>query len=459
MAHFDLFVIGGGSGGVACARRAGGYGAKVGLVEGRRVGGTCVLRGCVPKKLMRYGALFHDAFEASKGYGWRTGDVSHDFDALVAARNRETDRLNGVYLKMLAGAGVEVFMGHGKVVAPGTVEVDGERHTAERILIAVGAKPDLPDLPGIEHAITSDEALEGPTPRPGRMAVIGAGYIGAELASIFHALGVDVTMIIRRATPLRGFDPDIRTTLLEAFRVHGPRMWCETTVARIDRNGAGLVLETSRGPLEVDAVLYATGRKPVPHTQGIGLEALGVRMDRSGSILVNAAYESSVKGLYAVGDCSNHAASGLDAGAFDLTPVAVAEGRVIAETLYNDNPHAVNYDTIPTAVFSLPEAGSVGLSEDAARERGHDIQIFRTSFKPMLHTLTDQPAKVMMKLIVDRANDRVLGCHMVGDDAAEIVQGLAIALTAGATKAQFDTTVGLHPSVAEEFTTMYQPVG
>jgi glutathione reductase (NADPH) len=443
---------------VACARRAGGYGAKVGLVEGRRVGGTCVLRGCVPKKLMRYGAVFHDAFAASKGYGWRPGEVAHDFDALVAARNRETDRLNNVYLKMLANAGVEVFEGHGRVAGAGTVEVNGERHTADRILIAVGAKPDLPELPGIEHAITSDQALEGPTPRPGRMAVIGAGYIGAELASIFHGLGVDVTMIIRRATPLRGFDEDVRTTLLEAFRTHGPRMWCETTVDRIDRKGDGLVLTTSRGPLEVDAVLYATGRKPVPHTQGIGLDELGVAMDRTGSILVDPSYESTVSGVFAVGDCCDHAASGLDPGAFDLTPVAVAEGRVIAETLFNNNPHTVNYDTIPTAVFSLPEAGAVGLSEATARERGHDVQIFKTSFKPMLHTLTGLPAKVMMKLVVDRASDRVLGCHMVGDDAAEIVQGLAIALTAGATKAQFDATVGLHPSVAEEFTTMYQPV-
>lgn len=458
VAHYDLFVIGGGSGGVACARRSGAYGAKVGIAEGRRFGGTCVLRGCVPKKLMRYGALFNEHFSTSRSYGWKTPEIGHDWEILVGARNRETDRLNGVYRSMLTAAGVDIFDAYARIVGPGTVEVAGERHTAERILIAVGATPDLPNLPGIEHAITSDDALEGPTPRPSRLAVIGGGYIGVELASIFHHLGVEVTVIIRRSTPLRGFDDDVRSALMEAFGNHGPRFWCETTVERIERAGDVLTLSTSRGALEVDAVLYATGRRPIANTKGLGLEELGVEMDRSGAILVNDAYESNVPGIYAVGDCSDHAGSGLHSGQFDLTPVAVAEGRAIAETLFNANPHTVTYTTIPTAIFSIPEAGICGLSEEQAVANGHDVRIFRTSFRPMLHTLTGQAAKVMMKLVVDRATDRVLGCHMVGDEAGEIIQGLAVALTAGATKAEFDATVALHPSAAEEFVTMYQPV-
>jgi glutathione reductase (NADPH) len=459
LAHFDLFVIGGGSGGVACARRAGAYGAKVALCEPSRVGGTCVIRGCVPKKLMRYGALFPGHFEASQGYGWRIRRPEHDWRALIEARNAEIARLNGVYLRMLDTAGVTVFAARGRIVGPGAVEVNGETHTAERILVAVGARPSLPDLPGLDLAITSDDALEDMEDRPDHLVVVGGGYIGVELATICHALGIRTTLVIRRTQPLRGFDRDVRAAATEEMRRRGLDIRSSTTVHHLERASGRLVLHTTAGPIPADAVLYATGRDPIPNTRSLGLEELGVRMDQSGAICVDAAYQSSVPGIHAVGDCCDHAQAGLESGVFDLTPVAIAEGRVIAETLFNDNPHRVNYATIPTAVFGIPEIGAVGLTEERARELGHDVVTYKTSFRPLLHTLTGASVKVMMKLVVDRASDRVLGCHMVGEEAGEIIQGLAIALTAGATKAQFDETVGLHPSAAEEFVTMYQPSG
>ena len=456
MADFDLFVIGGGSGGVACARRAGAYGAKVGLCEPSRVGGTCVIRGCIPKKLMRYGATFADHFEAAPAYGWRIGSPEHDWRALIDARNAEILRLNGVYIRMLDDAGVTVLDGRGRIVGPNAVEVNGEIHTAERILVAVGARPSLPSLPGLELAITSDDALEHMEDKPDHLVVVGGGYIGIELATICHALGVRTTLVIRRTEPLRGFDRDVRAAATEAMKQRGLDIRSSTTVDRLERAGGRLVLHTTAGPIPADAVLYATGRDPIPNTGNLGLDEQGVRTNATGAICVDPTYRSNLPSIYAVGDCSDHAGAGLDSGSFDLTPVAIAEGRVIAETLFNANPHVVNYDTIPTAVFGIPEVGMVGLTEERARDLGHDVVAYRTSFRPLLHTLTGAAVKVMMKLVVDRASDRVLGCHMVGEEAGEIVQGLAIALTAGATKAQFDETVGLHPSAAEEFVTMYQ---
>ncbi len=455
MAHFDLIVVGGGSGGVACARRAAGYGAKVALCEDNRVGGTCVIRGCIPKKLMRYGAHFADHFRAAHGYGWRV-EAKLDWRALIDARDREIDRLNGVYLGMLDKAGVRLITARGRVTATNAVEAGGETHTADRILVAVGARPSTPKLSGIEHAITSDDALERMAEKPGRLAVIGAGYIGVELASILHGLGVETAMILRRDLPLRGFDDDLRMVLVEEFRARGLEIRPETTVGAIERTASGVVLDSSAGRLEYDAALYATGRDPIPNTGGIGLEELGVRMEPSGAIQVDADYRSSVPSIYAVGDCSDHAGQGLDSGSFDLTPVAISEGRAVAERHFNDNACTVAYDSIPTAVFGIPEAAAVGLTERRAREQGFDVAIYRTRFRPLLHTLTGEPTRTMMKLVVDRRSDRVLGAHMVGDDAAEIIQGLAIAMTAGATKAQFDDTVGLHPTAAEEFVTMYQ---
>lgn len=456
MAHFDLMVLGGGSGGVACARRAASYGAKVAICENNRVGGTCVIRGCIPKKLMRYGARFADHFREARGYGWQVAAPELDWRALIEARNREIDRLNGVYIDMLDKAGVQLVASRARVAAANAVEAGGAIHTADRILIAVGATPSLPELPGIEHAITSDDALERMEQKPGRLAVIGAGYIGIELASILSGLGVETSMILRGDLPLRGFDDDLRAVLAEEFLARGLDIRQATTVASIERTTQGVALDTSAGRLEYDAVLYATGRQPIPNTRGIGLEQLGVRMEPTGAIQVDADYQSNVPSIYAVGDCSDHAGSGLDSGSFDLTPVAIAEGRAIAERLFNANPCVVTYDSIPTAVFGIPEAAAVGLTEARARALGHDVSIYRTRFRPLLHTLTGEPTRTMMKLVVDRQNDRVLGCHMVGEEAAEIIQGLAIALTAGATKAQFDDTVGLHPTAAEEFVTMYQ---
>jgi glutathione reductase (NADPH) len=414
-----------------------------------------VIRGCIPKKLMRYGAVFPVHFRAARGYGWKV-EAQHDWSALIAARDREIDRLNGVYIGMLEKAGVQLIRARGRVTAANAVEVGGQTHTADRILIAVGARPSMPELPGIEHAITSDDALERMEQKPGRLAVIGAGYIGVEMASILAGLGVETSLILRRDLPLRDFDIDLRKVLLEELRGHGLEVQPETTVRAIERTEDGVVLDSSAGRLSYDAVMYATGRKPIPNTRGIGLEELAVRMESGGAICVDADYQSSVPGIHAVGDCSDHAGSGLDSGSFDLTPVAIAEGRAVAERHFNNNPCAVRYDCIPTAVFGIPEAAAVGLTEERARAFGHDVAIYRTRFRPLLHTLTGEPTRTMMKLVVDRGSDLVLGCHMVGDDAAEIIQGLAVAMTAGATKAQFDDTVGLHPTAAEEFVTMYQ---
>lgn len=461
MPDFDLFVIGGGSGGVACARRAATHGAKVGIAEASRVGGTCVIRGCVPKKLMHYGAHFSEWFKAARSYGWDLSEPRLAFERLCEGRNKEIARLNDIYIQMLARAGVELFparahllgrAGEGFRIAVGEQEV-----TAARVLIAVGARPSLPDVPGIEHAITSDQVLEDVYALPERLAVIGAGYIGLELASIFNALGAKTTLILRAELPLRGFEHDLRQHLATEVAAHGVTLWNETVVERIERGPGGLRVHTSRGPLEADAVLYATGRSPVAQTGGLGLEALGVTLHRSGTVAVDTAYRSNVDGIFAVGDCSDHAGTALDGVAFDLTPVAIAEGRALAETLFNANPQTVNYATIPTAIFALPQAASVGLSEARARGAGHDVEIYRATFRPMFNTLTGSTGRTMMKLVVDRATDRVLGCHMVGEDSAEIIQGFAVALTAGATKRVFDATVALHPTAAEEFVTMYQP--
>ena len=466
MAHFDLFVVGGGSGGVACARRAGAHGAKVGLAEAGRMGGTCVVRGCIPKKLMHYAAHFGELFDTARCYGWQVaGPPELDWGRLIGARNREIERLTRVYVRLLENAGVQIFRGRARVIEPGAVEVEtedggAERHTADTVLIAVGGRPSWPEqMSGAEHAITSDDALETMTRRPDSIAVVGGGYIGIEQAGIYHGLGVPTTLVVRAPLPLRGFDGDMREALVEEMRHRGLTIRTHTDVFGIDKAADGrLVLQTSNEPLEVGAVLLATGRQPLPNTADIGLQELGVEMDRDGAIRVDAAYRTNVEGIRAVGDCSDHAGRGPDPGAFDLTPIAIAEGRLIADTLYGGRPpYELAYDAVPTAVFGLPPLGMVGLSEEAARERGFDVEVFRTTFRPLMYTVTGEERRTTMKVLVDCATDRVLGVHMVGDDAAEIVQGFAAAITAGVTKAQLDATVGLHPTAAEEFVTMYQP--
>ena len=427
-----------------------------------RLGGTCVIRGCVPKKLMHYGAHFAESFRQASGYGWRLADAPQlDFQALLEARNAEIQRLNGIYAGMLEKAGVTVHVGRaliiGRVGSRFRIEVGGDTVSADRVLVAVGARPAKPAVRGIEHTATSDEILENVYPMPKRLAVVGAGYIGVELASIMNALGVDTRIILRADMPLRGFDEDLRRHMTTELEERGLGLVRNTTVSAIEKAGDGFRLVTSSGPIEADRVVYATGRPPLPNTSWLGLADLGVDdgCKRQGARRPRLRHQCRGhlrrRRLHRPRRCRARR------GQHDLTPVAIAEGRVIAETLFNDNPHEVAYGSIPTAIFGLPQAATVGLSESAARAAGHAVTIFETRFRPMLYTLTGDQHRTYMKIVVDADTDRVLGCAMVGDDAAEMVQGLAIALTAGATKAQFDATVGVHPSAAEEFVTMYQP--
>ncbi|HLY58459.1 MAG TPA: glutathione-disulfide reductase [Stellaceae bacterium] len=444
---FDLFTLGAGSGGVAGSRRAAAYGARVGIAEESRVGGTCVLRGCVPKKLLVYGARFADDFADAAGYGWTVPDPVFDWPTLIRNKDHELDRLHAVYLKLLADSGVRLFDGRARLVDRHTIEIGGERVTTERVMIATGGHPVVPDIPGIEHVISSNEALSLPA-LPRRIAIVGGGYIALEFASIFNNLDVEVSLVCRGDAVLRGFDHDIRSCVGAALRERGIALRTHTHVTRIETSSDGLVLVTQEGdPVVADTVLYATGRRP--NTRGLGLDAAGVELGAHGAVPVDDWSETNVPGIYAVGDVTDR---------LNLTPVAIAEARAIAETHYNGNPTKLDRSCIPTAVFSIPPVGTVGLSEEEARAAGHAVDVYRSRFRPMKHTLSGRDERTMMKLVVDRATDRVLGCHMVGDDAPEITQGLAIALKCGATKKQFDQTVGIHPTAAEEFVTMREKV-
>src|SRR5579863_8635757 len=440
---FDLFTIGAGSGGVAGSRRAGSYGAKVAICESVRVGGTCVLRGCVPKKLLVYGAEFADTFEDAAGYGWTLGERRFEWPKLIAAKNKELDRLEGIYINMLRNSGVRIIEGVGKLVDPHTVEVDGKAYTAQHIMIATGAWPELPRIPGIEHIITSNEALDLPT-LPKRIVIVGGGYIAVEFAGIFQSLGSEVTIVIRADKLLRGFDEDIRIYLGQEMRGRGIDIRGGTQVARIDKNAGGYtVTTTDQKRVETDLVMYATGRKP--NTAGMGLAEIGVKLTENGAVVVDEWQRATLPNIYAVGDVTDR---------INLTPVAIAEGRGIAETLYNNNPMKMDHRDVPSAVFSQPPVSVVGLNEDEARKQYGDVDIYQARFKPMKNTLSGRDERTFMKLVVDARTDRVLGCHMLGVDAPEIIQGLAIAIKCGATKKQFDQTVGIHPSAAEEFVTM-----
>ena len=443
----DLFTIGAGSGGVAASRRAGSYGAKVAIAESVRVGGTCVLRGCVPKKLLVYGAEFADAFEDAAGYGWSLGERRFDWPRLIAAKDKELDRLNGIYINMLNASKVQIIDAHARVVDPHTVEVAGRRVTAANILVATGGRPELPKIPGIEHAITSNEALDL-RELPKRILIVGGGYIAVEFAGIFRLLGVDVTIMIRGDRILRGFDEDIRTVLSEELQSRGIAIHPRTEITRIDRTPEGLMACTKAGTkLTVDEILYATGRRP--NTENLGLAEAGVQLNKAGAVAVDEGSRTTVPSIYAVGDVTDR---------LNLTPVAIAEGRAVVETLFNDNPMTVDHRNVASAVFSQPTVGTVGLTEEAARQTHGMIDIYRARFRPMKNTLSGRSERTMMKLVVDRKTDRVLGCHMVGRDAAEIIQGIAIAITCGATKKQFDRTIGIHPTAAEEFVTMRDKV-
>jgi len=444
---FDLFVIGAGSGGVRASRISAGYGARVAVAEASRLGGTCVNLGCVPKKLMVYASSFSAAAQDAAGFGWTMPTPAFDWATLIANKDREIKRLNGIYQDLLEGSGVRIIEGRARLLDRHTVEVAGSTYTSEHILIATGGRPFIPPIPGAELGITSDQVFHLEK-KPEKIIIMGGGYIAVEFAGIFNGLGTEVVLNYRGPVFLRGFDDDIRTTLADEMRKRGVNLQFETLVDRIDCAGDGYTVTMKTGEvLEADQLLCAIGR--VPNTAGLGLAEVGVNLTERGAVVVNEHLESSVPGIYAIGDCIDRIA---------LTPVALAEGMAIAETLFNDNPTVVDYANIPSAVFSQPNIGTVGLTEAEARAEGYEVEIFRSTFRPMVHTMSGRNEKTMMKLVVDRKTDRVLGAHMVGPDAGEIIQGIAVAIKAGATKTVFDSTIGIHPTAAEEFVTMRTPV-
>lgn len=443
---YDYFVIGAGSGGVASARRAAAYGARVAIAESVRVGGTCVLRGCVPKKLLIYGVHFHEEFEDARGYGWTIDHARLDWGKLIAAKDRELDRLNAIYIKMLQDSKVEIIDAHASIIAPHKIKLGSRTVSAKHILVATGGRPELPQIPGIEHVITSDGALDLKH-LPKRMVIVGGGYIAVEFAGIFNAAGVEVTQLIRADMILRGFDADVRAHLSTEMQKKGITIKHATRLVRIDKTGETYRLMTDEGAfIETDLVMYATGR--VPNTEGLGLDSVGAHLNKRGAVAVDEWQKTTVHNIYAIGDVTDR---------LNLTPVAIAEGRALAETLFNRNPMKMDHACVPSAVFSQPPVGTVGLTEERARMH-HGIDIYRATFRPMKHTISGRDEKTMMKLVVDRISDKVLGIHMVGPDAPEIIQGLAIAVKAGLTKRDFDRTVAIHPTSAEEFVLMRDPV-
>ncbi|UEG59621.1 glutathione-disulfide reductase [Stutzerimonas chloritidismutans] len=445
---FDLFVIGAGSGGVRAARFAAGFGAKVAVAESRYLGGTCVNVGCVPKKLLVYGAHYAEDIGQAQGYGWTIDGATFDWKTLIANKDREIQRLNGIYRSILVDSGVTLLQAHARVVDAHTVEVEGKQYTAEHILIATGGWPHVPAIPGREHAITSNEAfyLES---LPRRVLVVGGGYIAVEFASIFHGCGADTKLLYRGELFLRGFDGSLRDHLKDEMIKKGVDLQFNADIVHIDKQADGSLLATLEDgrTLEADCIFYATGRRPM--LDNLGLEKAGVALDARGFIAVDDEYRTSVSSILAIGDVI---------GRVQLTPVALAEGMAVARRLFKPEQYRkVDYTTIPTAVFSLPNMATVGLTEEEAREQGYNVTIFESRFRPMKLTMTDSLERSLMKLVVDAETDRVLGCHMAGPDAGEIMQGLGVALKAGATKQVFDDTLGIHPTAAEEFVTMRTP--
>ena len=445
---YDLFVIGAGSGGVRAARMSASHGAKVAVAEEYRVGGTCVIRGCVPKKLFVYASHFAEEFEDSAGFGWTVADAKFDWPTLVKNKDAEIDRLNGIYIKNLEASGVEILQGRAIVKDANTVTLDGRDITAKYILVAVGGTPFMPQIEGVEHAISSNEAFHIEA-LPKDIIVVGGGYIAVEFAGIFNGLGVDTTLVYRGAQILRGFDNEVRDHLAAEMAVKGVSIKTESDIAAITKTDNGYTVTYQDGSTQdTGLVMYATGR--VPMTDGLGLENAGVELGAKGEIKVDAYSKTNIDSIYAVGDVTARA---------ELTPVAIREGAAFAETVFNDNPLAVDHSIIPTAVFSQPSIGTVGLGEEAAREAGLEIDVYAASFRPMKNTLSGNPEKMLMKLIVDKADDKVLGLHIVGPDSGEMIQAFGVAITMGATKAQFDATIAVHPTAAEELVTFKQPRG
>ncbi|WDZ97458.1 glutathione-disulfide reductase [Herbaspirillum sp. WKF16] len=449
---YDLYTIGGGSGGVRAARFAGQAGARVGLAEKGDLGGTCVNVGCIPKKLMSYSAHFHSDFADAAGYGWTLdGQQRFDWTTLIANKDREIAHLNDIYKRLLDGANVDLHRGFATVEDAHTVNVDGKRFTAGHILVATGGHPDKPAIPGAGFGITSDDFFHLKA-LPKRAVVLGGGYIAVELASILNGLGSQVTLVYRRERLLRTMDADLGVFLADEMAKKGIRLVFDANIEAISAQDGGEqtakdVRLTNGETLQAECVLFATGR--TPNTGKLGLEQAGVTLEKNGAIKVNDDFESSVPSILAVGDVIDRVA---------LTPVALAEAMVVVARLFGRGERKISYQNIPTAVFSHPNIGTVGLTEEEARKQVGEVKIFKTDFKPLKNTLSRNTERTFMKLVVDAGSDRVLGVHMVGGDAGEVIQGFAVALQCGATKAQFDMTIGIHPTSAEEFVTMRTPV-
>jgi glutathione reductase (NADPH) len=442
---YDLFIIGAGSGGVRAARVAGKLGAKVAIAEEYRVGGTCVIRGCTPKKLLVYASRFAEEFEDAVGFGWTSEKVSFDWATLIENKDKEIDRLNKAYIKGLDNAGAEIIMERATIVDPHAVQLaSGRKITAKYILVATGATPFVPQhLPGRELAITSNEAFHLER-LPRRMVIVGGGYIAIEFAGIFNGLGVETVLIYRGEQILRGFDDDLRNHLAAEMEKKGVEIRTKTDVARLDRSGDGVRVTLEDGAaFGAGQVMFATGR--IPNGMEIGLENVGITHTPHGAVPVNEYSQTEVPSIYAVGDVTNRV---------NLTPVAIREGHAFADTVFGGRPTTINHSLVPTAVFSQPELGTVGLTEAQARESHAKVDIYKTTFKPMKHTLSGRDERMLMKLVVDGETDRVLGCHIAGEGAGEMAQLLGIAVTCGATKAQFDATMAIHPTAGEELVTM-----
>jgi glutathione reductase (NADPH) len=439
---FDLFVIGGGSAGVRCARISAGHGARVGVAEERHWGGTCVNIGCVPKKLLVQAGEYGSWAEDAAGFGWEIAKGAHDWSKLIASKDREITRLEGIYRKLLNGAGATVFDGRAVLVDAHTIEVAGQRVTAEKIVIATGGYPERPSIPGAELGIVSDDAFFLPA-MPKHVVMVGSGFIAVEFAGIFRALGAEVHLVYRQDLPLRGFDQDVREAMAEALTAQGIVLHPGCSPERVAADGDARVLTFGGGQtVRTDLVFFATGRRP--NVKGLGLEAVGVALDAKGAVKVDDGLQTSVPGIYAMGDVTDRV---------NLTPVATAEGHALADTLFGGRPRSVSLRNVPSAVFTTPPVATVGLTEAQAAAEG-PVDVYVTKFTPMRHNLSGRPRKTMMKLVVDAATQKVVGAHMLGEDAAEIVQGIAIAVVMGATKADFDRTIGIHPTAAEEFVTL-----
>ncbi len=442
---YDLIVIGAGSGGVRAGRIAAGHGARVAVIEGDRPGGTCVIRGCVPKKLLMYGSAFSSEVEDARGFGWRIDEMPlHDWPALIAAKGAELERLEAIYRSLLKNAGATLSSGWAKVTGPHEVTVDGSSYSAEKILVAVGGTPHIVDTPGLAtHAITSNEALDLDQ-FPNEILVYGSGYIALEFAGIFNGFGAKTHLVYRSDLPLRGFDEDVRSHIAVALAERGITLHSGSRIDEITDEGTRKQVSLSDGAsLSVDVVMAATGRRP--NTAGLGIDEVGITCGQQGEIIVDAESRTSVPSIFAIGDVTNR---------INLTPVAIAEGHAFADSQFGGNKRVADHTNVASAVFSQPPIASVGLTETEAKAAFGAITVFTSGFRAMKNTISGRGEKTFMKLIVDRASDRVVGAHMVGPDCGEIMQGIAVAIKASATKADFDATIGIHPTAAEEFVTM-----